>query len=338
MTYTLHSKVTLYMSGMIQIGIVGGAGYAAGELLRILLNHPNADIKYIQSQSQAGKLVSSVHLDLIDECFLKFTTSWSSTVDLIFLCSGHGQSKFFLQDNTISSDIRIIDLSQDFRLAGTNNFKFRKFIYGLPELNRELIKKAHNIANPGCFATAIELALLPIIHSVKDDIHIQAITGSTGSGQTPTQKTHFSWRNNNVSVYKVFTHQHLAEINETLLQKYSDFNSEINFIPVRGNFTRGIFTTLYFKTDLEETSIKSIFRSYYQAEPFVVVTDEALDLKRIINTNKALLSVEKIGDKAFVCCVIDNLLKGASGQAVQNMNIMFGLDETAGLKLKASAF
>lgn len=338
MAYTLHCKVTSYMSGMIKIGIIGGAGYAAGELLRILLNHPKADVKYIQSQSQAGKLVSSVHLDLIDECFLKFTTSWSSTVDLIFLCSGHGDSKAFVQENTISSEIKIIDLSQDFRLSNTSNYLFRNFIYGLPELNRDMIRKASNVANPGCFATGVELALLPVVQYITEDIHIQAITGSTGSGQTPTNKTHFSWRNGNVSVYKAFTHQHLAEIKEILHQKYSGFDSEINFIPVRGGFTRGIFTTLYFKTELEEATVKSLFMDYYKLEPFVVVTDETLDLKRIINTNKALLSVEKIKDKVFVCCAIDNLLKGASGQAVQNMNLMFGLDEIEGLKLKATAF
>ena len=331
-------KLFLRVPKKIKIGIVGGAGYVAGELIRILSNHPNAEIKYVQSKSQHGKLVSSIHGDLEGDCFLKFTDVCDAAVDVIFLCGGHQQSKAFLSENEVPSQIKIIDLSQDFRLGYNKKSFERDFVYGLCEHNREKIKKTNSLANPGCFATAITLSLLPVIESVKDDLHIHAITGSTGSGQSLSPTVNFNWRNNNVSVYKAFSHQHLNEINETLKDACPEFNSEVNFIPVRGNFTRGIFTSIYFKSSLSEEEITARFKTRYKDDPFVIVTETSPDLKKVINTNKIFIYPSKHGNKVLIVSIIDNLIKGASGQAVQNMNLMFGIEESTGLKLKSVAF
>lgn len=323
----------------VNVGIIGGAGYTGGELIRILLNHPDATIIFVQSASNGGNQVYDVHGDLIGETEMTFTDKFDdSTIDVLFLCSGHGQSKFFLKENTLRDDIKIIDLSQDFRIEGTSYS--RPFTYGLVEAEHEAIKSAKNIANPGCFATCIQLGLLPLGKAGKlnAEIHISAITGSTGAGQKPTSTSHFSWRNNNISVYKAFKHQHLLEIGQSLERWQSDFNKEINFIPFRGNFTRGILATIYMDTDLSEEELVMLFKNYYEQHPFVFISDENIDVKQVVNTNKGLIHLEKHGKKAFIQVVIDNLVKGASGQAVQNMNLMCGLDETAGLKLKPVAF
>ena len=331
-------KLFLLMSKKIEIGIIGGAGYVAGELIRILSNHPNAEIKYVLSKSQHGQLVSSKHSDLEGDCFLKFTDARDDAVDVIFLCGGHQQSKAFLSENEVSPKIKIIDLSQDFRLGDNKKSFERDFVYGLSEHNREKIKTTNSLANPGCFATAIALSLLPVIELVKDDLHIHAITGSTGSGQSLSPTVNFNWRNNNVSVYKAFSHQHLDEINETLKDACPEFNSEVNFIPVRGNFTRGIFTSIYFKSSLSEEEITARFKTRYKNDPFVIVTETSPDLKKVINTNKIFIYPSKHGNKVLIVSVIDNMIKGASGQAVQNMNLMFGIEESVGLKLKSVAF
>lgn len=326
------------MSELIKIGIIGGAGYVAGELLRILVNHPFAHIKYVQSKSQQDKLVSSIHTDLEGECSLRFVDSWTADVDVLFLCGGHQQSNIFLTGNQVPAAIKIIDMSQDFRLGHTKNGHGRSFVYGLSEHNREQIKRTDSVANPGCFATAITLSLLPVIPLVKDEVHIHAITGSTGSGQSLSPGVNFNWRNNNVSIYKAFSHQHLDEINETLRDVSPGFRAAVNFLPVRGNFTRGIFTSLYFKSAITADELQSRFKARYLNDPFVVITDVAPDLKQVVNTNKILINAAKYGDKVLIISAMDNLLKGASGQAVQNMNLLFGLDETAGLKLKSAAF
>jgi len=321
---------------MIKVGIVGGGGYTAGELLRILVRHPDTQIEFVLSNSQAGRLVSDVHMDLTGDLNLSFTEKISSEADLIFLCSGHGKSSGFLEKNKLSTSVKIIDLSSDFRLSKTAE----DFIYGLPELNREQIISAKKIANPGCFATAIQLALLPLAarQTLKEDIHIHALTGSTGAGQNPTATTHFSWRNNNISVYKPFTHQHLSEIRQSLKQLQTNFNAPINFLPIRGNFTRGIFASLYLKTNLEFSEVASLFSEYYDTHPFVHMVNTNPGLKQVVNTNKCYLFLEKIEDKILIISMIDNLIKGAAGQAIQNMNLMFGLPETTGLKLKGTAF
>jgi N-acetyl-gamma-glutamyl-phosphate reductase len=326
------------MSERIKIGIIGGAGYVAGELLRILINHPFAHIKYVQSKSQQDKLVSSIHTDLEGECSLRFVDSWTADVDVLFLCGGHQQSNIFLTGNQVPTAIKIIDMSQDFRLGHTKNSHGRSFVYGLSEHNGEQIKRTDSVSNPGCFATAITLSLLPIIQLVNDEVHIHAITGSTGSGQSLSPGVNFNWRNNNVSIYKAFSHQHLDEINETLKDVNPRFKAAVNFLPVRGNFTRGIFTSIYFKSDITADELQSRFKTRYQNDPFVVITDVAPDLKQAVNTNKILINAAKYGDKVLIISAMDNLLKGASGQAVQNMNLLFGLDETAGLKLKSVAF
>ncbi|MFB9843785.1 N-acetyl-gamma-glutamyl-phosphate reductase [Mucilaginibacter ginsenosidivorans] len=326
------------MSERIKIGIIGGAGYVAGELLRILMNHPFAIIKYVQSESQQDKLVSSIHSDLEGECSLRFVGSWSADADVLFLCGGHQQSTIFLTENQIPATVKIIDMSQDFRLRLTKNSHGRSFIYGLSEHNREQIKATGSVANPGCFATAITLSLLPVIPLVKNEVHIHAITGSTGSGQSLSPGVNFNWRSNNVSIYKAFSHQHLDEINETLKDAHPDFKAVVNFLPVRGNFTRGIFTSIYFKSDITADELQSRFRTRYQNDPFVVITDMAPDLKQAVNTNRILINAAKYDDKILIISAMDNLLKGASGQAVQNMNLLFGLDETTGLKLKSVAF
>lgn len=320
----------------IRVGIIGGAGYTAGELLRLLIHHPNVQIGFVHSQSNAGNPIDHVHTDLLGDTTMVFTDTISQDIDVLFLCVGHGEAKKFLQNNTIAQSIKIIDLSQDHRLTTNSN----GYVYGLVEKNREQIKQAQYIANPGCFATAIQLALLPLAVNQKlsSEIHINAITGSTGAGQGLSTTSHFSWRNNNISVYKAFTHQHLHEIGETLVDLQSDFNAELNFIPQRGDFSRGIFASVYLKSDLSEQEAIQLYQMYYQAHPFTHVSLSNIDLKQVVNTNKCLLHIQKQGDKLAIFSVIDNLLKGASGQAVQNMNLLFGLEETAGLKLKAVAF
>lgn len=318
----------------IKAGIIGGAGYTGGEMLRILINHPHVEITFVNSTSNAGNLISDVHTDLIGESDLKFTSDLPQDIDVLFLCVGHGDAKKFLATHPIADSIKIIDLSQDFRLTANAAFENRKFIYGLPELNREAIKNAKNIANPGCFATCIELGLLPLAHKglIKSEVHINATTGSTGAGQSLATTSHFSWRNNNLSVYKAFEHQHLNEIGETLGA------ITLNFIPQRGDFTRGILAAMYTESDLTLEQAQTLYEEYYSTHPFTTVSAKNIDLKQIVNTNKALVHLEKHGNQLFIISIIDNLLKGASGQAVQNMNLMFGLEERQGLNLKATAF
>ncbi|HTM99107.1 MAG TPA: N-acetyl-gamma-glutamyl-phosphate reductase [Pedobacter sp.] len=331
----------------IKAGIVGGAGYTGGEMLRILLNHPNVDIAFVNSTSNAGNLIADVHTDLIGDTDLKFTGDLPQDIDVLFLCVGHGDAKKFLTANPIADHIKIIDLSQDFRLSANASFstpdselKVKDFIYGLPELNREAIKSANNIANPGCFATCIQLALLPLASKglINQEVHINATTGSTGAGQSLSPTSHFSWRNNNLSIYKAFEHQHLNEIGESLTKLDASFSKTLNFIPQRGDFTRGILAAMYVESELTLAEAQSIYENYYAGHPFTHVSKKNIDLKQIVNTNKALIHLEKHGNKLFIISIIDNLLKGASGQAVQNMNLMFGLEETAGLKLKATYF
>ncbi|MGQ0829888.1 MAG: N-acetyl-gamma-glutamyl-phosphate reductase [Bacteroidota bacterium] len=324
----------------IKIGIAGGAGYTGGELLRILVNHPNADIVFVHSKSNAGKNINEVHTDLIGDTKLKFAAELSDVIDVLFLCVGHGEAKKFLTENNINEKIMIIDLSQDFRLNQQSSINDRQFIYGLPELNHDQIKSAKNIANPGCFATCIQLALLPLAGKsvLKNDVHISATTGSTGAGQSLSATSHFTWRQNNLSIYKAFEHQHLAEIGQSLQSLQKDFKSELNFIPYRGAFTRGIIASLYTQCDLGLEEVQKIYENYYANHPFVHISKSNIDLKQVVNTNKCLLYIEKHKNKLLITSIIDNLLKGASGQAVQNMNLMFGLEETAGLKLKAAYF
>jgi N-acetyl-gamma-glutamyl-phosphate reductase len=321
----------------IKAGIVGGAGYTGGEMLRLLINHADVEIVFVHSNSNGGNLISDVHTDLLGDTDLRFTDELSSAIDVLFLCVGHGDAKKFLNANPIAAGIKIIDLSQDFRLAeaaGTD------WVYGLPELNRDRIKTASFIANPGCFATCIQLALLPLAAKglLKSEVHINATTGSTGAGQSLAVTSHFSWRNNNLSVYKAFEHQHLNEIGQSLLQLDADFNQALNFIPQRGDFTRGILAAVYLESDLTAEQAQTIYEDYYSGHPFTHVSKKNIDLKQVVNTNKGLVHVEKHGGKLLIISTIDNLLKGASGQAVQNMNLMFGLDERQGLKLKATAF
>lgn len=319
----------------MKVGIIGGAGYTGGELLRILINHPQAEVVFVNSQSQAGKPVYKTHTDLLGETELLFSDSLDfSAVEVIFLCSGHGQSRKFLAENAVPSSVKIIDLSTDYRDESEG------FVYGLPELNRDRIKSATKIANPGCFATSIQLALLPVAAAglLKSEVHVSAITGSTGAGQSLSASTHFSWRNNNVSIYKAFTHQHLAEIAQSLKQLQNDFSEDINFIPYRGNFTRGIMANVYFDFDLEENAAIELFQKYYQGHPFTVIAHQEIDLKMVVNSNKCILQIQKHGKRLLVTSIIDNLIKGASGQAVQNMNLSFGIDEKAGLNLKLAGF
>jgi N-acetyl-gamma-glutamyl-phosphate reductase len=321
---------------MINVGIIGGAGYTAGELLRVLVHHPETKIQFVHSTSNAGKFVYDVHHDLIGETSLKFTDVDYNSIDVLFLCMGHGDAKVFLAENKIPGKVKIIDLSQDFRIKAENN----PFVYGLPELNRDEIKKSSHIANPGCFATSIELALLPLASAklLTDEVHVNGITGSTGAGQAPSATTHFTWRNDNVSVYKPFQHQHLKEINQSIKQLQSSFAKKINFIPIRGDFARGIFTTAYTSCNLSLEEAKDLYRKYYEPHPFVNVVDENPDVKYVLNTNKSVLYLEKHDDQLFIISIIDNLLKGASGQAVQNMNLIMGLDERTGLNLKSIGY
>ncbi|MDW7692262.1 N-acetyl-gamma-glutamyl-phosphate reductase [Flammeovirgaceae bacterium SG7u.111] len=320
----------------IKVGIIGGAGYTGGELLRLLIHHPEVEISYVHSNSNGGASVYSVHKDLIGETELAFASELHFDLDAIFLCMGHGASKIFLEENKVPASVKIIDLSQDFRITDPSH----DFVYGLPEMQKEAVKAAQNIANPGCFATCIQLAILPLAskQALSNPVHINAITGSTGAGQKPTATSHFSWRNNNISVYKAFNHQHLKEIKQSLKSLQADSSDELNFIPVRGNFTRGIYATCYTETELSEEELVSLYKDYYKDSPFVHVTDSNPDLKQVVNTNKGIVFVEKHGDKALIVSMIDNLLKGASGQALQNMNLMFGLDERMGLNLKPAAF
>ncbi|WP_199137703.1 N-acetyl-gamma-glutamyl-phosphate reductase [Pedobacter sp. ASV12] len=324
----------------IKAGIIGGAGYTGGELLRILVNHPQVEIAFVNSSSNAGNLISDVHTDLLGDTDLRFTNEISQNIDVLFLCVGHGDARKFLETNSINEHVKIIDLSQDFRLTRNSQIATRNFIYGLPELNREAIKTANNIANPGCFATCIQLGLLPLAAKglLNGEVHINATTGSTGAGQSLSTTSHFSWRNNNLSVYKAFEHQHLNEIGESLVQLQPSFAEAINFIPQRGDFTRGILAAIYIDSDLTLEEAQQLYEDYYSSQPFTHVSKKNIDLKQVVNTNKALVHVEKHGNKLFVISIIDNLLKGASGQAVQNMNLMFGLEEALGLKLKAIGF
>jgi len=326
--------------GTIKIGIAGGAGYTGGELLRILINHPQAEICWVHSHSNAGKPLADVHSDLFGDSDLKFTDSISQDIDVLFLCLGHGDAKKFLDSHEIAPSIKIIDLSQDFRLNTNAKHLGRSFVYGLPELNREAIKKAHNIANPGCFATCIQIGLLPLasVGLLTDEVHINATTGSTGAGQSLSPTSHFSWRNNNLSVYKAFEHQHLNEIGQSLNQLQNNFDQALNFIPQRGDFTRGIMASIYTETELSLDEAYDLYENYFKDHPFTHISKRNIDLKQVVNTNKAFIHLEKHGNKLFIISIIDNLLKGASGHAVQNMNLMFGLGETAGLRLKASAF
>lgn len=324
----------------IKAGIIGGAGYTGGEMLRILLNHPNVEIAFVNSTSNAGNYIYDVHTDLFGDTDLKFIGELRTDIDVLFLCVGHGDAKKFLEANEIPDTVKVIDLSQDFRLHHNAVFNSKKFVYGLPELNREAIQSAQNIANPGCFATCIQLGLLPLAaHGlIKTEVHISATTGSTGAGQSLAATSHFTWRNDNLSVYKVFSHQHLGEITESLTLLQEGFDQTISFVPYRGDFTRGILASIYLDSDLSEEAVLKLYQDYYAAHPFTHVTGKSIDLKQIVNTNKAFLQVKKYDNKLFIVSIIDNLLKGASGQAVQNMNIMFGFEETAGLKLKAAAF
>jgi N-acetyl-gamma-glutamyl-phosphate reductase len=325
------------MANKVSVGIIGGAGYTGGETIRLLLNHPNTELKFVHSRSNAGNVLSAVHADLAGDTELKFTDSFQQDVDVIFLCLGHGESKTFLQENKINDAVSVIDLSHDFRLG--DSVSGRNFVYGLPELNKESIKRAKNIANPGCFATSIELGLLPLAKlGLLKDVYTTGITGSTGAGQKLQDTTHFTWRANNVSAYKTLTHQHLKEITQSVKQLQPGFSGSINFVPWRGDFTRGIFVSSVIAIDKSLDELNKIYKDFYNDHPFTIVSDQTLDLKQVVNTNKCIVSLEKEGDKLVVHSAIDNLLKGASGQAVQNMNLMFGLDETAGLRLKAGVF
>jgi N-acetyl-gamma-glutamyl-phosphate reductase len=320
---------------MIKVGIIGGAGYTAGELIRLLINHPAVEIAFVHSTSNAGNLLSDVHGGLVGDTDLRFSESYDlSAVDVLFLCSAHGQSRKFWEENPLPATLKVVDLAQDFRDESCG------YVYGLPEVNRTRISQTVRLANPGCFATAIQLALLPLAANglLKDEVHITAITGSTGAGVKPGATTHFSWRNDNISVYKAFEHQHLIEICRTLKSLQPSFDSAVNFVPMRGDFARGIFASVYTESDLSAEQAVELYKSYYADAAFTFVAERDIDLKQVVNTNKALVRVAKYGTKLHIVSVIDNLLKGASGQAVQNMNLMFGLDEKLGLNLKPSAF
>ena len=357
-----NTGVASLPSGRVRVGVLGAAGYTGGELIRLLLNHPEAEIVFANSESNAGNLVSDVHEGLVGDTDLRFTDKMPfEQVDVVFFCFGHGKSEAFLKEHTIPTHVKIIDLAQDFRIKReqviVNSEKFPagegsaeanyslftlpyNFIYGLPEINKEAIMKAQYVANPGCFATAIQVALLPAAHLniLKEDVAVNAITGSTGAGQKPGATTHFSWRNNNLSIYKAFTHQHLAEICQSLKQVQGYLDASIDFIPYRGDFARGIFCTAVIKTKAPAEDVIEVYRDFYADAAFTHYSEKAIDLKQVVNTNKALVHVDCFDGKILVTSAIDNLLKGAVGQAVQNMNLMFGIDETAGLRLKASAF
>ena len=322
---------------MIKVGIIGGAGYTAGELIRLLLGHPEVEIKFVHSSSNAGNRITDVHAGLLGETELQFTDRMPfEEIDLLFFCTAHGDTRKFLESHQLPDELKVIDLSMDYRIKSHEH----DFIYGLPELNRRATCKSRYVANPGCFATCIELGLLPLAkeHLLKGDVSVNAITGSSGAGVKPSATTHYSWRNNNISIYKPFTHQHLAEIMQSVKQLQPDFDGEIDFIPYRGDFPRGIFATLVVKCDLDIETIYKLYESYYERDSFTHIVNKPIDLKQVVNTNKCLIHLEKHGNKLLITSIIDNLLKGASGQAVHNMNLLFGLEETVGLKLKPSAF
>ena len=322
---------------MIKVGIIGGAGYTAGELIRLLVWHPEVEIKFIHSNSNAGNRITDVHAGLLGETDLMFTDEMPfEEIDLLFLCTAHGDSRKFMEGHALPDELKVIDLSMDYRIKGNDH----DFIYGLPELNRRNTCKSRYVANPGCFATCIELGLLPLAkeHLLKGDVSVNAITGSTGAGAKPTASTHYSWRNNNISIYKPFEHQHVPEIMQSIKQLQPDFDGEIDFIPYRGDFPRGIFATLVVKCDLDIETLYKLYESYYERDSFTHIVNKPIDLKQVVNTNKCLIHLEKHGNKLLITSIIDNLLKGASGQAVHNMNLLFGLAETVGLQLKPSAF
>lgn len=322
---------------MIKVGIIGGAGYTAGELIRLLINHPDVEIVFINSSSNAGNLVADIHEGLYGDTDLRFTDQLPlNQIDVLFFCTAHGDSKKFMESHEIPENLKIIDLSQDYRLKAEGN----DFVYGLPEMNRRAICKAMHVANPGCFATAIQLAVLPLARNqvLSGPISVNAITGSTGAGVKPSATSHFSWRDNNLSVYKVFQHQHLHEIKQSIHQLQPDYNGDIDFIPYRGGFPRGIFVTAVVRSKLPIEEITKMYQTYYDDDSFTHVVEHNIDLKQVVNTNKCLVHLEKYEDKLVVISCIDNLLKGASGTAVHNMNLMFGLEETTGLRLKPSAF
>lgn len=320
----------------IKVGIVGGAGYTGGEAIRILLNHPFVDLAFVHSRSNAGNPLYSVHHDLIGDSNLKFSDKLED-VDALLLCLGHGESKKFLSENEINAKTRVIDLSQDFRLGEKSND--REFIYGLPEFNRDQIKKSTNVANPGCFATTIQLGLLPLAKaSLLNEIYTTGITGSTGAGQKLQDTTHFTWRVNNISAYKTLNHQHLNEINQTLKILQPTFNGSLNFVPWRGDFSRGIFVTSVVTSTRSLEELFKLYEDYFESHPFTFVVRETIDLKQVVNTNKCLINIEKVGEKVAIHSITDNLLKGASGQAIQNLNLLFGFPEDAGLKLKGVTF
>jgi N-acetyl-gamma-glutamyl-phosphate reductase len=320
------------MSAGIKIGIIGGAGYTGGELVRLLVNHPDVKIEYVVSKSQAGKKITELHTDLLGEIDLAFSAEAGYNADVIFLCLPHGESKKYLHENSFLTKVKVIDLSRDFRASNM-------FVYGLPELNKSAIAKARHVANPGCFATAIQLGLLPLAAQghLQKDVHVNATTGSTGAGQSLSETTHFTWRNNNLSAYRILEHEHLPEITQSITKMQNGSSPGIHFVPQRGAFTRGILAAITAHTTLSLEKIKEMYTKYYTEHPFVHLV-KSVDVKQVANTNKCFLQLEKHKDQLVVISVIDNLLKGASGQAVQNMNLMFGLEETAGLKLKASAF
>lgn len=321
---------------MIRVGIIGGAGYTAGELLRLLVNHPEVQIAYVHSNSNAGNPIAQVHNDLLGEIDLTFSATYHFDIDCLFLCMGHGKSQAFLTENELPVELKLIDLSRDFRLKAPDH----AFVYGLPELNRTAIQSSNRIANCGCFATCIQLGLLPLAYhrAMVNPVHINATTGSTGAGQKPMATTHFSWRSHNLSVYKAFNHQHLGEIRQSLIQLMPGFKQKLHFIPMRGPFPRGIFASMYLSLDVPIEQVQSWYNSYYEAHPFVHISPVNPNLKQVINTNKCLIYLTKHEDQLLIISMIDNLVKGASGQAIQNMNIRFGLEETTGLKLKALAF
>jgi N-acetyl-gamma-glutamyl-phosphate reductase len=321
----------------LKAAIIGGAGYGGGEMIRLLLNHPGVTISYVHSRSNAGNPLYAVHADLLGETEQVFTGELSNDIDVMFLCLGHGEARKFLEANDVADHIKVIDLSQDFRLGET--VKGREFVYGLPEMQRDLIKTAKNIANPGCFATGIQLGLLPLAKAgLLKEVHTTGITGSTGAGQSLQATSHFTWRANNISTYKVLSHQHLKEIRRNLQLLQPGFSGEVNFVPVRGDFPRGIWVTSYMQSDLSLEAAVKLYKDFYAGHPFTHVSDKQIDLKQVVNTNKVLVQLEKVGGKLVVHTVEDNLVKGASGQAIQNMNLMCGLDETAGLKLKSIVF
>ncbi len=321
-------------------GIVGGAGYTGGETVRLLLNHPDVELAMVHSGSNAGNRLSDVHTDLEGDTSMRFTDTLRTDLDVLFLCMGHGDSRKFMERNAIPANVRIIDLSQDFRLAAGARIDGREFVYGLPELNGARIASAGSVANPGCFATCLQLGLLPLAAAglIESDVHVSAVTGSTGAGQKLAATSHFTWRANNMSTYKEFDHQHLGEIGESLRGLQPSLGSDIHFIPWRGDFTRGIIASIYTDCDLDEAAARKLYEDYYDGTPFTRVSRRTVDLKQVVNTNKCLLSIQKHGGKILITSIIDNLLKGASGQAVHNMNLMLGLDPMAGLRLKASAF